>query len=165
MPSTGPLDILKQAILLEKRGKIFYRTMAAQAQSEALRTFFEMMAEEECRHVEILSEQFRSMNTTGEFSPAIASDKDQVADRVLSKEIASQISAASFEAAAVSAAMAMEQRAIKLYAQQANASTDEKEIALFKWLSEWEQGHLQMLAQIDRELTESIWQDNNFWPF
>ena len=37
------LDILKEAILLEWRGRAFYRKVADQTQNEAVREFFETM--------------------------------------------------------------------------------------------------------------------------
>ena len=40
-------DILKSAILLEKRGRAFYTKVAKQTEHEGVREFFEMMADEE----------------------------------------------------------------------------------------------------------------------
>jgi len=51
-------DILKTAILLERRGKAFYTLVARQTESKSARKIFEMMAEEEDAHVEFLSRQF-----------------------------------------------------------------------------------------------------------
>ena len=47
MDDKTALDILKSAILLEKRGKAFYEKVAEQTPSEAAKRFFDMMAEEE----------------------------------------------------------------------------------------------------------------------
>jgi len=38
--SKSPSDILKEAILLEKRGKAFYSNVAAQTKSEAVKKVF-----------------------------------------------------------------------------------------------------------------------------
>ena len=76
-----------------------------------------------------------------------------------------QISASEFEAAAISAAMAMEKNAVRLYSERAAASEDPDEKTLYQWLAEWEHHHLDFLAEIDRQLTEAIWHDNSFWPF
>ena len=35
----------------------------------------------------------------------------------------------------------------------------------YLWLSDFEQGHLSYLAQLDKELREGVWNDNHFWPF
>ena len=40
-------DILKSAILLEKRGRAFYENAAQQTSAAVVKRFFEMMADEE----------------------------------------------------------------------------------------------------------------------
>ena len=62
-------------------------------------------------------------------------------------------------------AMAMEKNAIKLYSGRAAETVDPAEKKLYQWLADWENRHLSFLADIDRELTENIWYDQNFWPF
>jgi len=84
---------------------------------------------------------------------------------VLNKPIKDKINAASFEAAAIGAAISMEERAVKIYSDRAKSATDPEEKNLYEWLSEWEGEHLTQLLEIDRTLTENIWHDNNFWPF
>ena len=68
MTENSALDILKNAILLEKRGKAFYRTAAGQATHADVKEFFETMAREEVEHVKILSDQFKALKETGKFS-------------------------------------------------------------------------------------------------
>jgi rubrerythrin len=162
------LDILKAAILLERRGKAFYESVAEKAQGEAVQEFFTMMAKEEEEHVRQLSEQYVAYQKDGKFGTAEYTsaevDKHEAATRVLSEKLKQQISAASFEAAAIAAALQMEKRAIELYAGRAKTAEDPDERALYKWLSTWEGGHLDFLNEIDRELTEKVWGDNSFWP-
>lgn len=160
-------DILKNAILLEKRGQAFYGKIAEQACSNAVKEFFEMMADEEVKHVKILSEQFKAYQQNHEFTPG-EYDKnfsDNIAARVLTQELMKDLSAADYEAAAISAAMSMEENAIKLYSNRSTVADDPNEKALYRWLSDWEKQHLQFLSEIDKELTEQIWYDNSFWPF
>ena len=159
--------ILKGAILLEIRGKSFYQKVANDAQSEAVRDFFEQMAGEEENHIKVLSHQYKEYKANRRFDPeAVPSlEKSDAADKVLTDKLKNQISAAGFESAAISAAMAMERDAIKYYSQRAEESDDEGEKALYKWLSGWETGHLNMLVDIDKALTEKVWNDNQFWPF
>ena len=167
MKKSTPLDILKSAVLLERRGSAFYQKVAKDTESPAVREFFTMMAEEEKRHIQVLSEQAKHFQKTGKFSPSTVKDDEssQVASRVLSQELKEQIAAAGFEAAAVAAAMAMEERSIRLYSDRADATDDPEEKQLYQWLAEWESEHLQFLAGIDREVTEKVWFDNSFWPF
>ena len=161
------LEILKHAILLERRGKAFYMKVAEQTDHNAVKEFFEMMAAEEVKHLKILSDQFRAYSENKRFLPGGYDEQatGSVASRVLSKDLKDKISAADFEAAAISAAMSMEERAIRLYAERSESATDPEEKALYQWLAEWERSHLKLLAEINRELTERIWFDNQFWPF
>lgn len=167
MKESNALDILKSAILLEQRGNAFYQKVAGATTSEAVREFFTLMAEEEKRHIQVLTDQARYFQENGRFSPfdAGTAEGSQVASRVLSQELKDQIAGAGFEAAAVSAAMAMEERAIRLYSDRADAAEDLEEKELYRWLAEWEREHLHFLAAIDRDVTEKIWFDNSFWPF
>jgi rubrerythrin len=160
-------NVLKNAILLERRGKAFYKKAAENSENEAIKEFFEMMCDEEARHIEILAERFKEYRQNREFSSATYSDKhaSNTDTKILTQKILNSISAAEFEAAAISAAIAMEERAVKIYAQRAEETTSPHEKALYVWLSDWEKDHLNMLMAIDKELTEKVWNDNNFWPF
>ncbi len=167
MKEDKTIEILKSAILLEKRGRAFYSKIAQQTSGSAVKAFFEMMADEEVKHVEILTEQFRAYRQNQKFIAGNFQEdhSGNIASKVLTKELKEEISAADYEAAAISAAMAMEKNAIQLYSDRASEATDPNEKALYKWLAEWEMQHLNFLAEIDRELTEQVWHDNNFWPF
>ncbi len=167
MSDNQTTEILKNAILLERRGQAFYGKVAEQAGGRAVKQFFEMMAEEEVKHVRILSEQFKAYQDNNEF---IAGDFNRehsgnIASNVLSDEIKKELSAADYEAAAISAAMSMEEKAIKLYSDRSVEADDPNEKALYQWLADWEKQHLSFLADINKETTEQIWNDNNFWPF
>ena len=166
MSESNTLEILKSALLLEIRGKAFYEKAAAGAEKQVVKDFFNQMAEGEVSHVEILSEQYKAYKLNGKFkSAARDSSQETVAAAVITDELKASIAAAGFESAAVSAAMGMEERAIKLYSERAKQTDDPEEKALYEWLAEWETEHLEYLAKIDREITETIWHDNEFWPF
>jgi len=165
MTETNTLDILKNAILLEKRGKAFYRTAADQSTNDDVKTFFETMAAEEVQHVKILSDQYKAFKETGSFKTPDTSATGTISKDVLTSEVKGRINAADFEAAAISAAMLMEERAISLYAKRAEEAQDPEEKKLYHWLADWEKEHLAFLAAIDADLKESIWNDSGFWPF
>jgi rubrerythrin len=61
--------------------------------------------------------------------------------------------------------MSMEKNAIEIYTRRAGEAQDPDEKALYSWLAKWEGEHLAFLSRLDREITEQIWNDNNFWPF
>jgi len=167
MSEDKTVEILKNAILLEKRGKAFYQKVAGQASGKAVKAFFETMADEEVKHVKILTDQYKAYQQNQQFNPGDYSEKhgEQMASKVITKAFKAEISAADYEAAAISAAMSMEKNAIKLYEDRSAEADDPNEKALYKWLAEWENQHLYFLSEIDKELREEIWHDNSFWPF
>ena len=167
MAEVKTLEALKQAILLEKRGKTFYLKVAEQSEYVAVSKFFELMAEEEQDHIEILHKQFKSFKEFGKFENIDLGkfDPSLNAEQVLSEEIKTKISGADFESAAIAAAISMEEKAIALYSERAENATDPEEKKVFEWLSNWEKTHLNYLFDIDKDLTERIWQANDFWPY
>ena len=150
---------------MEKRGKAFYEMVAQQTKSDDVKKIFSMMAEEEQTHVEFLSKQFASYNKNQKFDKIELKADAGIVDEILSGDIKKQISAASFEAAAISAAIDMETKAIEVYSKQAAAATDPNEKELFSWLADWERGHHKVLHELNEQLKEDIWYDNQFWPF
>ena len=167
MESTKALEILKTAILLEKRGKAFYEKMAEQTQSPEARKIFTTMAEEEKAHVEFLSVQFAHFVKEGKFTKPEQhnGDTEDISHEILSPQLVKEISAASFEAAAISAAMDFETRAVELYSKRAAEAEDPNEKEMYRWLAEWESGHHKILYDLNEALKETIWYDNQFWPF
>ncbi|MBN3033984.1 MAG: ferritin family protein [Bacteroidales bacterium] len=168
MATKSPNDILKEAILLERRGKAFYSNIARQTESEAVRKVFNMMAEEEDEHIEFLSRQFKAFNEKHEFLRPEAPQEhpdEEVVMNILTKEIREQISAASFEAAAISAAIDFETRAVNIYSERAEQASDPMEKETYRMLAEWESGHHKLLYRLNEDLKEQIWNDNSFWPF
>ena len=167
MENNVVLDILKQAILLEKRGYAFYSTVAEKTDDPDIKNIFQVMADEETLHVKFLSEQFASYDKNKSFVKADLPDhtNDGIANLVLSKEVKEKISAAGFEAAAIAAAIDMEKKAIEIYSKQAAEASDPNEKELYNWLADWEKTHLSILNKLDEELKEKIWYDNQFWPF
>jgi rubrerythrin len=160
-------EILKNAILLEKRGYAFYAKVAQQAAGDAVRQFFNLMAEEEQNHIRMLTEQFKSYHARKKFKTDKYSDQGEfktVTD-ILTKDLMRQISAADYEAAAIAAAMSLEQTAIQVYSRRAEEAQDPDEKAFYGWLAQWETRHLNFLAKLDKDLTEAIWYDNSYWPF
>jgi rubrerythrin len=160
-------DILKTAILLERRGKAFYATAARQAGSEAVRKIFTMMANDEDEHIRFLSAQFAEYEKNGKF---VQADYEQPADetdvvKILCEQVKKEVAAADFEAAAISAAIDFENRAVEIYQNRAHEATDPNEKEMYRILADWERTHFRLLHQLNEDLKEQVWYDNNFWPF
>ncbi len=167
MNETKSMEILKQAILLERRGKSFYQTVAEQTKNDAVKSFFNFMADEEEKHITILEKQFKAYKKNGAFEPG-SYDKNEISgidSLVLNDDMKEKITATSYEAAAIGAAISMEKRAVKVYEERAKTASDPEEKNLYQWLVSWEQSHLNMLLDIDKALIQKVWFDNHFWPF
>jgi rubrerythrin len=167
MENTKTVEILKTAILMEKRGQALYNNVAGQTQVPEVRNIFSLMAKEEKLHEEFLSKQLIEYGKNQSLAEMDLprEEADSLLNAILGKDLKKKISGAGFEAAAISAAIDMESNAIRIYGERATAATDPNEKALFAWLSDWEKGHHKLLCQLDNELKEEIWYDNNFWPF
>lgn len=158
-------DILKEAILLEMRGKAFYSNVASKTESKSAKKIFEQMASEEEEHIAFLSRQFQNFAKNHVFlgiEDVEETADDEAAMSILTEELRKEISAASFEAAAISSAIDFEDRAVKLYSGRAKEATDPNEIKLYEMLARWEEGHAKALHQLNEALKEDIWNDNNF---
>lgn len=167
MENSKLLEILKSAILLELRGEAFYRKVADTTSNPDIKNIFDIMAREEVLHAKILRDKYSEAVKNNKISEASLPEttNETAADYVLSESMKSQIASAGFEAAAISAAIDMESKAIKLYLESAENSTDINEKKLFQWLAKWERGHHKLLFELDKDLRERIWSDNQFWPF
>jgi len=167
METKKAIDILKMAILMEKRGFAFYSKVAESTANPEISHIFHVMADEETKHVKFLSEQFVNYEKEYKFLHVNLSDleHEEFANLILSEAMKQKISSSGFEAAAISAAVDFENRAIEVYTKQAAVTSDPNEKALYQWLADWEKGHLKILSDLDNELKEKIWNDNQFWPF
>ena len=166
MIESRALQILKRAILLERRGRNLYRTVAEQTESGAVREMCQFLAGEEDKHIEFLSRQFSGYQKNGAFAQAdVQSGEEAFAKAAITEGIRKEIDAAGYEAAAVSAALELEKNAIRLYSERAEETDDANEKSLYLMLADWEREHLGLLAKINQELTEDVWYDNQFWPF
>jgi rubrerythrin len=165
-PDDKAIDVLKTAILLERRGKAFYTQAARNSESKSAKQIFEMMAEEEDAHIDFLTRQFRNYQENHEFLKSDpAPEEDEKVIEILTENIKKEINAAGFEAAAISAAIDFENKAIEVYSTRAEEATDTNEKEMYQMLADWEKGHHHLLHRLNEDLKEQIWNDNNFWPF
>ena len=161
------IDALKTAILLERRGKAFYTQAAKQTESKSAKKIFEIMAEDEGAHIEFLVKQFKTYADTNQFSEIdeFSEEEDDAVIEILTEQVKNEISAAGFEASAISAAIDFENRAIEVYSSRAKESLDPNEKKMYQMLADWEKTHHHLLYRLNEDLKEQVWNDNNFWPF
>lgn len=166
MSMQNVLEILKNAILMEKRGKAFFESVAKQTDKEAIREIFENMAEEEKGHIKFLSEHYKNIVKNGKISPVEQpAEEEEISESIITEKIRKQVESASYEASAIHAAMLFEKQAVDFYSSEAEKADDPDAKEILTWLANWEKTHLKMLEDIDNELKEKVWNDNSFWPF
>lgn len=161
-------DILKESILLEMKGKAFYTKVAEKSDSIAAKEIFSIMAKEEEQHIAFLSKQFQNYEKNRKFvKPDAYQDhsEEEISLKVLTEQLKKETNAASFEAAAISAAIDFETRAVKIYSERADEAIDPMEKELYTMLADWESGHQKALHEMNDVLKEEIWNDNKFWSF
>ena len=159
------LNAIKEAILLENRGQVLYRSVAKKTESDTVRDVFIKMAEEEAKHEEALNLHYSSLVSTGKLAALgkLGQVDDHTAE-ILTDRVRKEIKAAGYEAAAIAAAIALEKEAERFYLEKRDSAESEVERELFDWLATWEHGHMELLASMDRALMEDIWFENSFWP-
>ncbi len=158
-------DVFKGALLLERQGKAFYHNVAQQTTNAGVRKMFEQMAAEEQTHIEILTELYIAYARDGKLvPPQINTPIADIAFDVINAEVRSSAKLAEHETAAISAAIALEEKAVLFYQSCAKNAHTDPERELFTWLANWEKTHMTLLAKLDEELMLQIWEDNNFWP-
>ncbi len=62
-------------------------------------------------------------------------------------------------------AILLERKGKTFYTQAARNSESKSAKKIFEMMADWEKGHHHLLYQLNEELKEQIWNDNNFWPF
>lgn len=165
MKENKVIDIIKGAILLEHRGKALYESVAQKTDVEAVKELFEMLVNEEEKHIEILGKQFALVSKGKDFDAAgLDAVKGTTADTILSEKIIKNVSGAGYESAVIAAALEFEKNAVKYYGEHEASAGSQEEKKLFNWLVKWETDHMTMLAEIDNRIKEEIWYDNSFWP-
>lgn len=154
-------DVLKGAILLEERGRAFYAHAAGEAKSPGVREIFALLAEEEEKHKQylarLLGEYWRTGRIGASGTPVDASAA------VFTSEVREAVEAAGYEAAAIYAGMALEEKAVAFYTEKAKQAPPEL-AAVYQALARWEQTHLDLLTALDEELRKRVWFERSFWP-
>jgi rubrerythrin len=164
MAENKALDIIKKALLIEYRGKCFYENAAKNSENEGVKEIFEMMVDEEEHHAEILTDVFKDVSAGNIMSVDLCDKPADISSEVLTEKVKDAIDASGYESAAISAAIAMENEAIEFYTKSAKTADTEEEKKLYSWLADWEKNHAKYLTEVDKQIMEDIWYDNNFWP-
>jgi len=167
MEKSNTLTILKNAFLIERKGKSLYEKAMEHSSDDSVKAFFKDLVDDEQEHMNILEKQFKAFMKSGKFMAGGFENNGAavVAPDILDETLKDKINAASFEATAITAAISFEEKAVKLYSLRSQEATDPEEKKMYNWLATWEKTHLKKLMALEASLIESIWHDNSFWPF
>jgi rubrerythrin len=160
------IESVKAAIMVEIKGQQLYSHAARQTEDPAARAMFEALARDEDDHVRILQRQFRSLNDTGklDLSDVHPAEVDHGAGEVIDDGFRKSIKRGKFEMAVISIGCDLEKNAIAYYQQQAQQAADPDLRQLFTWLTQWEEGHLENLLELEKLAQEQYWADQGFAP-
>lgn len=160
------VDILKSAILIEKRGVSFYSSVAKHTENSEVKRIFSILAEEEKQHEKALSDLYQQKDKNySDMTFTLKNTPHNLIDEIQTEKIINSINSASFEGAAIAAGIDMEKQSIDVYSAKAEKSENNEEKAFYQKLADWEKTHLDLLNYLDEELKKRIWFDNSFWPF
>jgi len=159
MRQTNALDVIRQAMHIEKEGIRFYTRVSNAAKSKAVSELFRKLARDELLHLEKLELVHDSLAENNEW--LVEKDLMDASPRKLDATglFDSDLSGLGDmdELEAVEAGIKAEKDSILLYtkAMEACKSWDERGCSIFKWLLAFERGHLGELKELRRSLVGS----------
>ncbi len=161
------LEAVKTAIITELRGLEIYKAAAERTRDASAKRMFESLAEDEAHHKEFLEKNFKGLLERGEWSvPATPQNLSPLEhSEILTPEFLSRVRGGDFEMGVVAAGCELERSAIDFYRRAARECPDEESAKVFRFLSEWEAGHLETLVDLERRLKDQYFSDLGFTPF
>lgn len=160
------LEAVKTAIITELRGLEIYKAAAERTTDPSARVMFQSLANDEQQHKDFLERNFRSILERGEWAvPATPENLSPLDEsEVITPQFLKRVRGGSFEMAVVAAGCELELSAINFYAKAADECPDEESAKVFRFLSEWEKGHLDALNELEGRMKDQYFADQGFAP-
>ena len=155
------VEILKEALQIEKEGEEFYRGAAETCTNPVAKHTFLALADQEHRHAQYFQAFYDAMVQEGQWPAPGVVDWEAVPVPDAARSIFDQArcKAASCDVVMCAeltqlyaSAMEQERQTITLYRTQAEGATDDDEQAFFEFLVAQERGHLELLANTQKYL-------------
>ncbi len=157
------MEILTQALELERRGQRFYRQAVQETFNEKGRDMFASLADDEEKHAAMIERQMRAIQEQGQYemlSDIKAPDID-LDERLFPPEGEARQAELGDEPSVLDAlhfALDIEMRAHTLYADAAKATEDEGGRTLYMWLADAEMTHFNLLmANYESQVNMGGW--------
>ena len=152
------IDILDQALDIEKEGESLYRKFALEAPDEGMKTVFTWLAEQEQKHFKIFEGMKTGKSAVATESPALL-DIKSIFDNW--KEIASSIGAKVSQADLYRRALDSENKSVLVYETYANACAAAQQKDTFLAIVKEEKRHRWILENIIEFVTKpEVWAEN-----
>jgi len=160
------IQAVKDAVMVEIKGKELYSHAVTQTKDPAARALFEVLAKDEEDHVRILQIQYRSLMEAGKLnlSDVHPAEVDHGSHVVIDDQFKRSLKRGTFEMAVIGIGCDLEKKAIAYYKEHAEKAEDPDLKQLFTWLTEWEDGHLKQLLELEKYYQDAYWADQGFSP-
>jgi rubrerythrin len=159
---------LQNGMRTEQDGYHFYMMAASSTDDEKGKETFQLLAQEELKHLQFLEAQKRAIMETGKVDKDIAlgtptdlSGKDPI----FSSDLKARIKDAHYEMSALSIGIQLEINSEKYYKEQAQKADDPEVSAFYERLADWESSHYHTLLRQQESLKEDYWAAGGFYPF
>ncbi|MBC7195605.1 MAG: ferritin-like domain-containing protein, partial [Caldisericia bacterium] len=120
------LEILKNALLLEYRGRAFYRRAKEESKVEEVKNIFDLMEREEEKHIVFLNKEFKSFQNSGKLTvPENFSIDFKPAEEKIFNALKEKIEMSDYESMAIYMAITFEKEAVNFYDDKARKTEDE----------------------------------------
>jgi rubrerythrin len=160
------VEAVKTAIITELRGLEIYKAAAERTTEPSARLMFESLANDEAHHKEFLEKNFKSLLGKGTWSVPATPENLSPLDHsdVITPQFLNRVKGGSFEMAVVAAGCELEMSAINFYSKAADECPDEESASVFRFLADWEKGHLDALSDLEARMKDQYFADQGFSP-
>lgn len=146
------MDVMTQAIKLEKDGHTFYLKIADMVKDENGQRMFRQLAEDEVNHLKYIERQYEALRAGQGWSAIPEMDKVETLDAVSlvfppEKEALAELPSDPTEEDALLFALGVEDKSFQLYYNSSKIATDEQAKMLFAQLASAEHTHFNILMQ------------------
>jgi rubrerythrin len=150
----------KTAIEIENNGLVTYLKFARKTRDEFGKNMFIQLALDEFEHRQILENQLRKLNDSGELkAPEIPlTPLEQVVPKIKDKTQRIKGESGLADTDALDTALEMERKSARFFTEQAAATPNNEVRALFERLARWEETHYDIiLAELDAIQHTGFW--------
>jgi rubrerythrin len=161
-------DVLRKAYQIEVDGYTFYSMTAERADKPAVRELFDKLARDEVQHKAYIQSVMGSFEDKGVAAFNIHRrdpDLKTFSDTIYTDGFKAQARDAEFEMGVLSVGMTLESRAIQYFSGAAKHAAEAEVRDFYRFLAEWEQGHLEALQRLYAGVREDYWAEGGFSPF